>query len=300
MDKNVKKVSANKKNNINKKYVMLKDDYIINKGRILYRIKAIKDFDDVKNGDLGGYIEKEENLSHEGNCWIFDNAKVFNNAKVYDCAKIYNLVEVCDSAEVYGNALVRDSAHIYNSSKIHGSAKIYNYAEIFGSAKVYDFAEIHDIALVFGSARVYNSAIVCGTTSIYGSAQISYGELDCDIFEDMEKYIACSLNIYPIGGKYYLYKKVDKIDEGKYCSLYDKNFIYELGKVAVVQNVDENKIVDCGNGLHVSTLFYWNEDDTLITCEIDVKDVITCMNGKLRVRKLKVIDEVKSINIGSE
>ncbi|MBB4077294.1 hypothetical protein GGR08_001625, partial [Bartonella fuyuanensis] len=31
--------------------------------------QALKDFDDIKAGDLGGFIEKEVNLSHDGNCW---------------------------------------------------------------------------------------------------------------------------------------------------------------------------------------------------------------------------------------
>ncbi len=42
-------------------------DRITKKITNLYRIKALKDFDDVKVGDLGGYIEKESNLSHDGN-----------------------------------------------------------------------------------------------------------------------------------------------------------------------------------------------------------------------------------------
>ncbi|MBB5074518.1 hypothetical protein HNQ69_001670, partial [Bartonella callosciuri] len=32
----------------------------------LYRIRALKDFNDVKAGTLGGFIEKEVNLSHDG------------------------------------------------------------------------------------------------------------------------------------------------------------------------------------------------------------------------------------------
>ena len=46
--------------------------------RTLCRIKALKDFGDVKAGDLGGYIEDYKNLSHDGNCWIYDNAKVMS------------------------------------------------------------------------------------------------------------------------------------------------------------------------------------------------------------------------------
>ena len=42
-------------------------------GRTLYRIKAVKDFGSVKAGELGGWIESEENLSQTGNAWIYDD-----------------------------------------------------------------------------------------------------------------------------------------------------------------------------------------------------------------------------------
>jgi len=54
------------------------EEFIINDSGIkVYRIKALKDFSDVKKGDFGGYVQKESNLSQFGNAWIFDNAKVF-------------------------------------------------------------------------------------------------------------------------------------------------------------------------------------------------------------------------------
>ena len=34
--------------------------------RTLHRIRAVINFGDVKVGDLGGFIEREENLSHDG------------------------------------------------------------------------------------------------------------------------------------------------------------------------------------------------------------------------------------------
>jgi hypothetical protein len=42
----------------------------------LYQIRALKDFGDVKAGDLGGYIEQESNLSQDGECWIKDGTAV--------------------------------------------------------------------------------------------------------------------------------------------------------------------------------------------------------------------------------
>ena len=55
----------------------------------LHRIKAVVEFGLVKVGDLGGWIEKEENLSHEENAWVCDNAWVCGNAKVYDNALVF-------------------------------------------------------------------------------------------------------------------------------------------------------------------------------------------------------------------
>lgn len=59
-----------------KKY-KLTDETIEVDGKTLYRIEALKDFSNVKKGDKGGFIEKEENLSHLGNAWVYDDAKVF-------------------------------------------------------------------------------------------------------------------------------------------------------------------------------------------------------------------------------
>ena len=67
-------------------------------GRKLFQIKAMVSFGNVKEGDLGGYIEKEENLSHCGNAWVYGNAKVYGDAEVYGNA------EVCGDAKVCGDA----------------------------------------------------------------------------------------------------------------------------------------------------------------------------------------------------
>ena len=38
---------------------------IIDNDQQLYQIKALRSFSDVKEGDLGGYVMSEENLSHQ-------------------------------------------------------------------------------------------------------------------------------------------------------------------------------------------------------------------------------------------
>ena len=54
------------------KYELAKDYSITIMGRTLHRIHALKSFGNVKKGDLGGWVESEENLSQEGECWIYD------------------------------------------------------------------------------------------------------------------------------------------------------------------------------------------------------------------------------------
>ena len=82
-----------------KKY-RLTDETINVDGRILHRIEALKDFGNVKKGDKGGFVEKEENLSQYSDCWVYDDAKVYDNAKVSSRAI------VCGKAQVYGNTEV--------------------------------------------------------------------------------------------------------------------------------------------------------------------------------------------------
>ena len=55
---------------------------------VLHRIRATVSFGFVKIGDLGGWIEKEENLSHEGKAWVWGNAKVCGDAKVFSASHV--------------------------------------------------------------------------------------------------------------------------------------------------------------------------------------------------------------------
>ena len=82
------------------KYKILRNQALKYGYKTLYRIQAIKDFDDVKKGDIGGFVEKESNLSQEGFCWIYDNAKVYDDAEIRDDAKVFDNVLVFEEAFV--------------------------------------------------------------------------------------------------------------------------------------------------------------------------------------------------------
>ena len=193
-----------------RKYEILKNEIIEHSGIKLYRIRALKDFGYIKKGDKGGYIEKETNLSQEGEAWVFGEARVYENARVS------------------------------------------------------------------------------------GKAHIKYGKLKIDIFKNLQEYIVCSLNIYPIHNKYILYKRVNKLRDGEYRSNYETSFIYKDNEISEVKDFDPDKKVSCGEGIHISMPDYWIEGDTLIAVEVNVDDIITCQEGKLRVKKVKTLGEIKN------
>ena len=99
-------------------------------GRTLYRIKACIDFttisgDEVKAGDLGGFVEKESNLSHNGKAWVYGDAKVWGDAEVYGDAKVWGNAEVWGDAEVYGDA------EVWGNAEVCGDASIFSTKHIF-------------------------------------------------------------------------------------------------------------------------------------------------------------------------
>ena len=120
---------------IMKKYELTNETKVINNGVELHRIKALEDFGNVKKGDLGGWIEKEENLSQIGDAWVSDDAMVYGNAVV------------TNDAWVYANAVVTDDAVVTDNAWVHGKARLYANAVVTGDT------EVSGNAVVYGNIR---------------------------------------------------------------------------------------------------------------------------------------------------
>ena len=137
------------------------------RGRILNEIQAIKDFGDVKKGDLGGWIEKESNLSQSGDCWVYDDTVyVYDDAIIKDNAKIYRRAKIHGNAIIKDNAIIDCRAEIYENAIIKDNAIISDRAKIFGSAEIQDDTKIH-----YG-AKIYENAIICGCSDIRGPIEV--------------------------------------------------------------------------------------------------------------------------------
>ena len=124
-----------------KKY-RLTETHINIGGKILYQIKALKDFGKVRAGDLGGYIESEENLSQDNDAWVSGNAWVVSNARVSGNAWVYGNAQVSGDAQVYDNARVSGDALVSGDAQVSGYAQVYGYAWVYGNAQVSGDAEV--------------------------------------------------------------------------------------------------------------------------------------------------------------
>ena len=144
----------------------LTDEYILYRGKKLFRIRALKDFGSIRCGDIGGFVEKESNLSHEGNCWIYDNAKIFDYGTVCSNATLWNEAEVSGHAWVSGsasisdNAIVDDWAYAGGEVDICDNAWIHGRAYLNGNVRIFDNAEVGGPVMLTGEQWICGEAVV--------------------------------------------------------------------------------------------------------------------------------------------
>lgn len=205
-----------------RKYRFVGEKKIIYKGKemTLHRIQALRNFGNVQEGEIGGWIEKESNLSHDGEAWVYDSAQVYDNAIVKDNARVYNFAKVhgcasvrnaavvlgranvferayvCEDAivrscaSVYGRAIVNETARVDGEScvcedaTISGKVVVYGRAIVKGHSYISGFARVHESAKIHGNAFVGGTADISGTSAISGNTRIEMGKfaLDAELF----------------------------------------------------------------------------------------------------------------------
>lgn len=155
-----------------KKYELVCDSSTSTSGRVFHRIRALRDFGKVKKGEIGGYVESEKNLSHDGLCWVRDSAVVGNYAQVIGDA------EVCKNAFLSGCVIVRDNATVSDYGRVMGTAvvcdrsKVLEHARVYGDNILRDDSIIQGYATIGGNAVIESNASVCGDAFILGDALI--------------------------------------------------------------------------------------------------------------------------------
>lgn len=132
----------------------LTDETKFYKGQMLHRIRALKDLPThgVKKGDLGGWIQSPFNLSNKGECWIKDEAKVY------------------EKGSVKNNSLVSECAEVKGGAIIMGQAVVKGFARVTGGARVMEDAVVQDFGLVYGYAKIRGKAVVCERGKVYADS----------------------------------------------------------------------------------------------------------------------------------
>lgn len=206
----------------------LTDEKIQCGNHTLYRIKAIKDFGNIKKDKLGGFIESEYNLSQKGNAWVhgnamvfgyaqvFEDAEIYDNAQIYENAKIYENAMVCNNVKIRGEALVSGNARILKDAQVYGNAWICNEALISGRAIVCEDSRIYENAFIDGYVQVLGNARVCGNAGVHDNSIISGGEVYgrayiCGdaIIKEISDYIVFK-NFWS-SGRYFTYTRSNKM-----------------------------------------------------------------------------------------
>ena len=136
-------------------------------GRTLYRVIALKDFANVKKGDLGGWVSSEDNLSHYGNCWVYNNAMCMDNSRMFDNSKMYN------GSRMFGNSRMHDDSIMFNNSTMYGSSGMN------GNSKM------HDNTIMCGHSRMYDNSRMCNNSILKGNDKL-YGKLVSRVEEFIE------------------------------------------------------------------------------------------------------------------
>lgn len=131
----------------------------------LRRIRALVDIPrhGVKAGDLGGWIQREENLSQEGDAWVGGSAAVALKAVVKDNAVVYGSArvtssEISDNAEITGFGYVV-SSFVTGSAVARGSAVVAN-STLYGNAVVEDLSIVQCDSVVGDSVHLLDHAFV--------------------------------------------------------------------------------------------------------------------------------------------
>lgn len=151
----------------NKKYELI-DESIRRLGVTLYRIRALRDFGNVKKGALGGFVQSEANLSHYGDSWVYDDAKVFDRARVIENGKVFY------NAEVMGKAIISKNSRVSYRACVTGKAILTDFAHVDDNASVCGRAIIKEHAKISADAWIGENAIVSKHSCVSGNAYVSH------------------------------------------------------------------------------------------------------------------------------
>lgn len=154
------------------KYRIDKTDHVVIGQYTFYRIIALSAFADVKVGDKGGYIAQESCLSHYGNCWVYDDAKVSAKATVLDNATLHDTACVRGVFEISGNAVIKGDIRLIGTGLITDNATIEGDAYMLGTTQLTDNASVQGRVYLNGRCSISDNAKAIDGALIFGDCSL--------------------------------------------------------------------------------------------------------------------------------
>ncbi len=161
-----------------KKYELVPGQQIVMAGATLYRIRALKDFGNVKAGSLGGFVASERNLSQSGDCWVADDGMVYDegvvsdDAQVFGCGRVYDHGRVSDRGQVLGNGQVFENGWVFKNGVVFDNAMVFGAAQVRDNGLVYADAQVFENVRVVDDGQVCGHARLCGNTVVGGHEKV--------------------------------------------------------------------------------------------------------------------------------
>lgn len=141
-------------------------------GAIVYRIEALIDIPywDVNKGDIGGYVEREENLCQRENdyAWVGKDAVVMGRK-----TKIEGATIVTDEAIVQGDCLFSGGVRVSGQAELMDVVLEGYQIRIYGNVKLYDVSLKGNGTVIGGNARIYNVHTISELTKLSISGNVS-------------------------------------------------------------------------------------------------------------------------------
>lgn len=166
----------------------------------LRQIIALRDFHDVTAGTQGGWLDDESALSHDGNCWIYDeNSVVYAGAQIQGNARITQACVISHSAQIGDNCWI-DAANISHGARLSDAvtvqcSEVRGECHLYGNARVLHNSTIvaaigltpdrEQILQIFDNATVSQSRVV-HQAQIYGDAMVNFAFIEhrAEVFDN--------------------------------------------------------------------------------------------------------------------
>lgn len=158
----------------------------------LRQLIALRDFADVVAGSAGGWVDEENVVDQQGNCWVYDeNSLVFLGSRVRGNARIIGPCEISHNVCVQDNATVEsceisDGAQLSDNVTV-SSSTVRGFCHLRGNARIEQECVIiaakgltlerEQVLQIYDRAVVSHSRVV-HQAQIYGEAVVNYAFIE--------------------------------------------------------------------------------------------------------------------------